>query len=167
VDARIEPRQQEKIQRFGKGGSPDFGDAEGEQFQEGGPAGQGLVDRVHDFELPAAGEDKLPRDFAFIDDTLDVGNELRTALDFVNNDALRVGGEEAARIGGSEFADVRAFQVGIGHVREDLAAQGGLAALPGTGQGDHGVFRDQVLEHWFNGSINHVECLSDDCTFCN
>jgi hypothetical protein len=40
VNARIETRQQKEIHGFREGGSPDLGDAERKQFQQGGPPGK-------------------------------------------------------------------------------------------------------------------------------
>jgi hypothetical protein len=89
-----------------------------------------LADRIEQQQILGAGEDPTAGPWVVIDHALQIGGEVRRALDLVEDRAVGELREEGTRIAGGEVAHVEGFQRDVGLVREDRPAEGGLPALP-------------------------------------
>ena len=78
-----------------------------------------------------------------IDGDLNIAQQFRQALDFVQDELVWKLGEECLGILFGEAAYLRLFEVGIGIVGEGMSRKGGLAGLPRPKQGDDRVFLQQ------------------------
>lgn len=87
---------------------------------------------------------------------LQVGEQVRYALDLVENRALVVAREEAARIGLGELADIGRFEIGVGEVGECCPAERRLSGLPWTGDRDEWVLGEERLQARGDLAFDHA-----------
>ena len=146
-------------EQFVGGGAPgvaQFGEGEGEQFQDGGPSCEGFVDGFGQFGLVGAGQDEASASTPVgVDLDLDLGGQGRDALDFVEDDRRGVAKEKSLGVGGGQFAFFPVFEVDIAEARATGLGQRGLARLARAKEGDDGEFRQGFAEGGFDFSLDH------------
>ena len=140
---------------------PKLVQREGQQPQEGGPAGEGLVDPIRQQELPAAGQHEEAVPAVLVGEHLQPGEQRRDALDLVENHAARPRRDEPLRVLLGELPVVRRFQIDVGEVGQGRPAERRLARLPRAGDRDERVPAEQILEERRNRAGDHDVMLGE------
>ena len=73
----------------------------------------------------------------FIHNPLDIREQFRGILDFIQDHAIGVIGKEPTRVGQRNLPDIRLLKGDIGQVRKSGSDKGSLARLTRTGERDH------------------------------
>ena len=139
VDAWVEAREQDIVQRVASARSLPLCQREGQQLEQRGPARQGLADGIGEAELLAAREHEETVAPFLVREHLEIGQQGGNVLNFIQDGTLVELFEEAPWVGLGEFPLVRRFQVGICQTGEGRAAQGGLPGLTRPGHGHERV----------------------------
>ncbi len=136
-DRGVEPGPEEFFQS-GRGSIHplEFAETEGQERNGRDTAGQTLGNLLHESKLLGAGQYEQPHSAVVINSGLQVGEEIRTALSFVNDGAVRKMFQKAPGIPGRKVELVGVLQRYIGSVLKDLFDQGRFAGLPGAGDGN-------------------------------
>jgi len=87
--------------------------------------------------LAGAGEDEAPHPAVGIDHTLEVGEELRDALDFIEDGAIRDLAKECTGVLLGEGAGVWIFEREVWEIRSEEARERGFSRLPRAGDGEN------------------------------
>ena len=127
-----------------------FGKRKRQQVQYGSTTRQGLADFLHQQEVRRASQNELELP-VLIYKPLEVGEQVRGVLDFIQDGAGRIVGEEPARIGQCKLADVRLFQGDIGQVGKGGADKSRLAGLAWPGEGNDLEFLRQGDDFCLSG----------------
>ena len=141
-------------ERWGVRRERAFGGGEGQECQNGNPAGQRLRDALHQGKALGAGEDVAPFLLPVgVHVPLDVVEQLRSVLDLVQHHRRRILGEEKAGIVERQGAHVRLVQV---HEPvcpgERVLQRGGLAGLPRSGEHQSGKLPCRLAQCSFQSS---------------
>ena len=127
-------------------GGGEFGEGEGQQGEEAGPAGEGLGDGLDEIELAGAGEEEAAGAWVVIDGALEVGEEGWAALDFVEDGLGAEVAEESAWIVGGEGAGIGVFEGEVGGVGGGESGEGGFAGLTRACDDGDGIGGESRLE---------------------
>ena len=147
----------------------DLASCKRQQVEHGGSSRQRLADRLEQRKVLRPGQDPASGLRVGVDDALEVGGQFRCALHLVHDCALGKLGEEPARVVDRERPYVGRFQVRVGEVRKQGAAERGLAALAGSGKrhrrelpGGRAESRGKVaLDHHHSESIAVVGLIQN------
>ena len=155
----------EQLPEAGGGRRPDdLGNREGIEVEHGCPPREGLAHAPHQREVLRAGEQPAARLPAGVDVVLDVVEELRLVLDFVEDDAVAGVREKPDGVVARDVAHVRALEryvpMGGGEL---LAEEGGLAGLTGSDDEHRGERAHRTPDggRQRSGDVRH--CLSALC----
>ena len=143
VNPRIESRIEDVVQRVARSRAPPFGKRERQEPQQRRAAGERLADGLGEAKLLAPDEDEEAGAAVIVGQHLQVGQEIRDALDFVQDRALGKPCEKAPRVGLGECPLVGSVQVHMGQPGEGGAAERGLPRLPRPGDRDERVLPEQ------------------------
>ena len=132
-----------------------LGQREWQQVEHGGAPGQRLTDGSQQQEVLRTGQDEPPGAASLIDDRLNVGEQIRCALHFIEDDRVTVLREESPRVLERETANVRILEG-----RVIVAGKGGsnercLSRLPRTRQGHHRVAAGDLHQAGLECSLDH------------
>ena len=109
---------------------------QGQQVVHRGPAREGLADGREQGKVLRTRQDPATGRRVVVDDALQVGGQVRRAVYLVDDGAVGEFGKEGVWVLLGEPAHVQGFEGEVAMAREQGAAEGGLAALPRSGEGD-------------------------------
>lgn len=132
----VEAGKQYRIQRHLPQSVPQFPQAEGQKLQIGRPSRKALADPGKNPEPLTSREYPSPG-WHEVQDLLQVGEQIRGVLDFIQHGALGKPVQKAPGVFPGMGTHIQVFQRRIRHLRKGRHREGGLPGLPGTGQ-DHG-----------------------------
>jgi len=161
------PEKRKEIgRRIGK--SVEFFEAGWQKRQDAAPAGKGLGDGLRQAEMLGTGQYEASRIGAIIHVALQIIEQFRGMLDFIDDDVMVIFGEKTTRVISGEIPAVEGFQGYIAAFGPGCPAQGGLARLPGPRDHDHRIVSGQFLQFLFQGALYHdgqngMGCI--DCQF--
>ena len=116
-----------------------FGKAERQEVDDGGPAGQSLAHGVHEVKLPGTGKDEPAGRGVCVHDALKEGQQIRRALYLVQNGPLGKAFQEPPRVMQSEVPLIRVLERHIGEFGERCFRQGRFPRLSGAGERHDGI----------------------------
>ena len=134
------------------------------QLEQRGPARERLAYALKQGEVLGPGEDEAAGGRIVVDNALQVGEEVRRALDLVEYRPLAEAGEEAERVIGGELPLRRRLERDVGTVRERHPGEGRLARLPRARHRDdriptRGAFQkalERALDHCWTISTSNI-----------
>lgn len=163
------PREQglkEILRRAGE--AAELVDGERQQVHDCRAPREGLRHRPRLPEVLRAGQDPPSRSGIVVDLGLEVGEQVGCVLDLVENGAVRVIGEETPRVRAGVGPIVDPLEVDVRLARKDVASEGGLAGLPGPGDGDDRVLpRNPGQDDGEVAAYVHAPIASRTYNLCN
>ena len=136
-------------------GGSHLGNGERQQLQNTGTPGQRLRNSGPQSRLMAAGQDILPIAFVFIHCGLNEAQQLRDALDFIEDDRRCVALQKSPGVGLGHLPDIEILQTDVPVLRERHLCKGSLAGLPGAGNRDHRIHGGQLEQLLLYFTQNH------------
>lgn len=110
-------------------------------MEKGGAPRQGLGNDLSQLQLVRAGEHKLPGTIPFVDDRLQVAEQMWGSLDLVKDNFTSVRFKESAGIVGGKGAQIRILKRNVFEMRKRRSGEGGFSGLPGAEHGHDWKFR--------------------------
>ena len=111
-----------------------------QKFQYGSSSGQRLVDIFHQQEIVRTGQQIHPLASLFIRMRLDIGEQSRNPLGFVDNRFVRISLKKTSRIIRCEQTHIGVFKRNIFIIGKSMTQQSRFTRLPGAGQGHYWIF---------------------------
>ena len=154
-DARVTAGEQSFLQsRRRRGEAQRLAPRQGQQVMHRRAAGKGLANRFEQRQILRAGENPAPRRRILVDDALQIGEQIRHPLHFVNDGAAGKLAKEGAGVFLGEGPYIQGLQRQVAMFREQGAAQGGFATLPRPGKGDSRKVLSRLPDSGGNVALN-------------
>ena len=155
VDPRIRARPQRLQQiRRRPAEAPELIEPEREQMENADPTRERLAHGIGQSEVLRSRQHEPAGRGVLVHLGLQVGGKVRCPLYFVDHRAAPVLPEEPAGIFPGVCAQVKTLKRDVGPVRKHGATQGGLAGLPGAGEGDHRIVAQSLAQLHTEVAIN-------------
>ena len=135
--------------------------AKGQEVQRGDPAGKGLADRFGQAKMLRSGEHEATGRGVLVHLALQVGEQARRPLHFVEDDGTGMPGQKAPRVGFGELANVQRLQADVVVAGEARPAKSRLPGLTRTGDGHDRHLTGRLEKTRFQRARDHcTDCKS-------